>query len=240
MASDVLYEYESILMGKQKIFLLSFSEQTPDKRKAFKEVWQYAIGKILRWTPEDALQNMDKTVMNKLKLDRTLKCIGVNANSRLDFREILSYVYPGRITNSMEERTREEFERVLKIGKWQYLDDPELSRFHKGFFSGEDGAERAAVCLNLAVDLYLGDMSMRDRYEFFADKDRSVPFITKLKLYPVMKNFYENPLDFYHYSIPIEQKDMMVYYEMRIREAAESAAKKLGIIKRVRNTKKSS
>ncbi|MGN0241425.1 MAG: hypothetical protein ACI4CS_07040 [Candidatus Weimeria sp.] len=227
MDNDILYEYESILMGKQKIFLLSFSEHTPDKKKAFQVVWRYALEKILKWTPEDALVNIDRNIMNKLKLDRTLKCVGINTNGRLDFREILSYVYPERISNSIEEQTKNEVERVLKLGKWSYIKDPELGKFHKGFFSGEDGAKKAAVAINMVTEIYLSDLSPEDRYRFFADREKAEAFITEMKLAPVMKNFYEDPLDYYHYSLPIDRKDMMLYYEYRVHEAVKKAAEKI-------------
>lgn len=221
MSNDVLYEYESILLGKQKIFLLSFDDQTPEKHAAFRAVWQYAIEKILKWTPEEALINMDKAIMEDLKLDRTLKCIGLNPSGRFDFRQVLSYVYPERIKDSLEIRTKEEMKRVLKLGEWKYMEDPELGKFHKGFFSGEDGIKKAAIALNLVTNLFLCDLDSKERYDFFADRKKAMRFISQAKLLPVMKGFYDDPLDFYHFSIPMDEKDQMVYYEDKIRSKAK-------------------
>lgn len=220
MDNDVLYEYEAILMGRQKIFLLSFSDKTTDKVAAFRIVWRYAITRILGWTPEDALVNLDRDVMEKLKLDRTLKCIGLNIKGRLDIRSILAIVFPERIKDSLEERTREEYERVLKVGRWQLKNDPELNKFHKGFFTDDRAPEKAAVCLNYAVSLYLPELGTDERYRFFADSQKALDFISSVKLAPALHAMYREPLDFYHYSLPNQEKDYLLYYDLKVRNAA--------------------
>lgn len=225
MGNDVLYEYESILMGKQKIFLLSFAEQTLSNQEALRTVWRFAIEHILRWTPEDALINLNQDILKKLKLDRTLKCIGINPSGRYDFRQILSFVYPGRIIDSTEIRVKDEVFRVLKIGQWETIKDPERGRFHKGFFSGEDGLKKAGIALNIVTELYLSSLSEKDKYRFFFNEKKALSFIKEVKLLPVMKNFYEFPLDYYYYSLPTSEKNPLLYFEYKIREEVLHAQK---------------
>lgn len=231
MGNDTLYEYEQVLMGKQKIFLISFSERTPDRTKAFITVWRYAILDILKWTPEDALVNLNRELIEKLKLDRTLKCVGMNLKGKLDIREILSIVFPGQISNDIRDRTREEYERVLHIGRWRYKEDSEIGRFHKGYFSDENGSVRAAVCLNYAVSLYMGDRSINERYHIFADSKKANRFLEEAKLSAVMRCFYKTPLEFFHYSLPKDEKNTATFTDLVIRNAVRKMpAKDIAVI----------
>ena len=73
---DVLYEYESILLGKKTAFSSYFFRDNADKneQKAL-YVLKFALRYYLKWTPQQICDHLDWKVLNCMKLESLMKYI---------------------------------------------------------------------------------------------------------------------------------------------------------------------
>ena len=72
--SSVVYEYEQILLGKNKAFVNSFDNDLPNE-KVIAYLWQYVIEELLHWTPQQAVSYMTMETVHQLHLQNTIKKI---------------------------------------------------------------------------------------------------------------------------------------------------------------------
>lgn len=222
MADDsaVIFEYENILMGKQKNFNCSFSGSVEKKRMAVGEIWRYAVLHILHWTPEMALKNMSVSLMNELLLDRTLSQIDSPfvRKKPIDFRYIFNIAFPKNIHFDVFNETLDSYTHVLHIEKYSHVKDDLPYHFPRNFFTDEQGAQRASICLNYAVNRFIGDLTYIERYELFADKSKAGKFLSRAMLSSVSRIMYDCPLDYYHYSLPEDERDYLLYYNLKLKD----------------------
>lgn len=219
--SLILFEYEDVLMGKRRNFDVSFSGTLEERRKAAGVIWRYAIEKLLRWNPEQALIYLNQDLIKKLKLNLTYPKIDYKYSTSkfFDLRFILQYAFPERIKYDLEEDARSEYERVAKLGAWE--NDKESYKFHKNYFSGTDGIKRAAVVLMYAISLDMGNLSDLDIYElyhFFANKRKATLWLTKMEIESNVKSLYATPLEYLHYSLPKEVSNTIFFINEYFRE----------------------
>jgi len=201
----IIFEYEDVLMGKRKNFEVAFTDSVEENRKTAGIIWRYAIEKLLRWTPEQALIYLTQDIVKSLKLNLTYCRIKYEYSTKkfFDFRFILQYAFPGIIKYDLEENARSEYERVAKIGKWE--NDKETYKFHKNFFSGREGLKRAAVVLKYALSLDLAELSTYELYRFFGNKRKATLWLTKREIEINIKSLYKTPLEYLHYSLPRDE-----------------------------------
>ena len=79
-----IYEYEKKLCGNgdkkySYVFAPGLSEEV--KKKQFIAIWKYLIENILEYTPYDALNYFDKSVLQQYSLLSTLSEVGIDINS---------------------------------------------------------------------------------------------------------------------------------------------------------------
>jgi len=236
--STVIFEYENILMGKQRNFNCSFSGSAEKRRQAVAEIWQYAVLHILHWTPEMALKNMTVSLMNSLYLDRTLTQIDSPfvRKKPINFRYIFSIAFPKQIRFDIFNETIDAYNRVLHVEKYSHMEEQQPYHFPKYFFTDENGAKRASICLNYAVNRFLGDMPVSERYVFFSDSTNANAFLKQAMIDSVGRHMYDAPLDFYHFSLPEDERDYLLYYSLKLWNIFR--AKERDLCRRMKKTKK--
>ena len=178
----------------------------------FREIWTYVIENVLQWTPEDALKYMTMDVIKTMKLDKTLSCIDCSEKDYFySARKFLSYVYPDTIKYSLTAETIEVYNRITKTGL--YKDDENITRIPKSMFNRDENGEgriRAYILMNYVCNIYLGDLSLKDKYEFFASR-KARNWIVSKNLEQALKGF-NKPLDYFHESMEYSNNGSNLYY----------------------------
>lgn len=209
---EIIYEYEQILLGRKQKYIYSFVGADTQKERAAGIILNYAITKILRWTPEMAKANLTFTIIKDLQLEPVIKNLGIKAKKldSLCVQKILSAAFPDDVHFNFDKQTIEIYKQLIGL-------DPEnsLSECPKGFFSDEDGLRRAAVCLIYAISISLYSKTARELYDFFASSECE-SWLDKMKLANNAKRLYDSPLDYFHYSIPIKNRNYIYYYNDKI------------------------
>ena len=209
-----IYEYEEILLGQKLNFTCSFKGDKHGNEVEVGNIWRYAITKLLKWTPQEAVKYLTKDIIKELYLDKTY--VGINFDETKsfinDYRFILQYAFPDEIKYDFYQETITEYEKVAKIGI--FANEKKNHKYQKKFFIDNNGFRRARIILNHVVNLYLSDMSTEELYVFFNSfkakkwcKDHSLELPIKLLYQNNILDFfhesYENNNDFYYYNIKI-------------------------------------
>lgn len=205
---EIVYEYEQILLGKKQKYISSFIGTDIQKKDAAGTILYYAINNILHWDPETAKANLTGEIIKELKLETVLKILEL-PYTKLDIftvQKILELAFPGNVKYSFSRQTIDIYTQVLNIDGQSHI--PE---FPKGFFSGEDGLRRASICLMYAVSATLYDKTLRQLYDFFASPACN-KWLRKMRLAGNIKKLYDDPLEYFHYSLPIKQRNYIYFY----------------------------
>lgn len=206
----IIYEYEQVLLGNpyKTIFqgtLLS------EKRKVGGVIIRYAIEHLLHWDPNYALTELNKDVEDSLGLRdvyRTMK-IDCSENNYFNRKEVLQYAFPEKIKYSLQEEAINEYKRKMKIDEYQF--DTSAAKFHKNFFKGYEGSERASAILNYAIRNFLGNINTYDLYHFFGNRKCAVKWMEENGIEVDSFPGYDTPLDLLHYSLRGDDVSDLMY-----------------------------
>lgn len=207
-----IYEYENILMKKTKSFSCSFKGTFQENCTEVGVIWRYAVTRLLKWTPQQALKYLTADIVNMLRLDKTFPAINYNPKRDYaqDYRFVLQYAFPGIITFNKTDETISEYERFAKIGVW--ANDKEQYRCPKNFFLNNEGIARASILFNYVISLYLGDMTIEELYAFFANTKKSKKWLKEKQLDIPLDVIYTDPLEYLHFSLPADSRDELLFY----------------------------
>ncbi len=223
-----IFEYEQVLLGIRDGFVCSFKGTTSGNQKEVGNIWRYAVTKLLKWTPEQAVKNMTWEIVKLLRLDLTFSGINFNADSSYisDYRFVLQYAFPDQIVFDLKEQSILAYEKAAKEGI--YADDKSVTRLPKNFFIDEFGHERAGFILNYLLNKYMiGSMSIREIYDAFANKSYITKWLREKKFESPLRYLYSSPLEFLHYSLPPQQRDEMYYYTKVLEQKYKNRVKEL-------------
>lgn len=209
----ILYEYEQILVGNAKDFKVSFNTagSTEIKKKIVAVVWRYAIEKILKWTPLEALELLNIDIIKSLKLNVAMRHIDlkVDAKSNYSLRQLLNVVYPNEISYNFEDEAISEFKRINQLD--EYSEVAPRRGFNTGFFAGADGRKRASIILRYAINMYFGDKPVYDCYKFFAKGSDGRKFMRQNKISGILTACNVEPLVCMHNALPPERQNEVFY-----------------------------
>ncbi|MBP3784572.1 MAG: hypothetical protein J6I68_15105 [Butyrivibrio sp.] len=225
-ASTNIFEYEELLMGQRTRFEASFKGTPAENKKEVGHIWRYAIEELLGWTAEEALKNLDSNIVKALMLNTTFAGLGYEPKKTYisDYRFILQYAFPESIKYDFVAETIAEYEHVAGLGMWQ--NDPEKYKYAKNFFSDENGISRGNILLRHIVNLYLGDMSLKEKYMFFSqDSAKAKKWIRNHYLDAPLKT-YSSPLDYFHNALPPGERSDLLYNACQFRFPYEPPIKR--------------
>lgn len=213
-----VYEYEQILLGKEKKYIFSFKGTYEENLIEAGNIWRYAITHLLKWTPAQAETHLTGEIVHKLKLDSVYKKIPIDPTKAFwsDYRFILQYAFPGEVVYSLRGETLTEYFKVCKMGRFVNDKSVENTRLPKMFFMDENGEKRARILLGYCINTYLSDMTCEELYSFFADKKEISKWLKQKNLFVPMQLIYGNPLDYLHETLPYIKKDDFLYYSNKL------------------------
>ncbi len=207
-----IYEYEEILLGQRSIFESSLKGNSAEKSVEAGNIWRYAVDKLLGWSAQDAVVCMTDEIATMLCLDRTFEKMDIRPSNAYatDYKPILACAYPDQVFPSEKEQIVEEYQHVARIGRYSHEISP--YKYPKKFFIGENGIKRASILLDYAIKRYLKDsMDTEALYDFFSSGQDVRKWLSDVKLAVPLKITYQTPLDYFHYSIPNDEKDEFLY-----------------------------
>ena len=208
-----IYEYEQVLLGNREGFVCSFKGTASGNKKEVGNIWRYAVTKLLKWTPEQAVKNLTPEIVKMLHLDLTFSGLDFNAESSFitDYRFVLQYAFPDRITFNLRDQAILAYERAAKEGRFK--NNKTAQRLPKNFFTDEFGKDRSSFVLNYLLDKYMfGSMTLKEIYDAFANKTYIMKWLREKHFDHPMRYIYNNTLEFLHYSLPAEKRDDLYYY----------------------------
>lgn len=167
---------------------------------------RYAIENILHYTPREAARLLTVSMLDKLKLKKTIdEQIIMPAGFTQDdyIRFLLNKCYPKIVYFNFKDYVINIYDDVLNKNK-------KIS-FPKRFFKEEhDGRKCAMVCLIHLISRYYAPKmnSIQDIYEYFSDNEKMIKEMKKYKLYkPFVDLFGGDALLFLHSSLASTQRD---------------------------------
>lgn len=201
---ELIREYTEILIGKRKTVASFYSEgKVMPKEKVAVVVLKYAIEKLLHWSPDTAMDWLNRSVIKQLKLESFIKMISFpsDLDPKADYWYAVYKVYPDIIPVDVRSLTIRVYEQVLR-GKRE--------KFPLHFFDGIDGQYRAAICLNHAVQKELEFKNLNEYYSFFADS-KGETFVRDMHLAGVCKETFSDVLEFAHHALHPDQRNEFLY-----------------------------
>ena len=216
---SVIYLYNNVLMtNNYKYFTQLTEDKSASKEEIFGIIWRYAIGYVLDWDPRDAAVNFNSDILEKMKLSWTFEYAGINYNSRryFNFRLPMSIAYPDSVRYSLTDEVNDFTDKALCIGNYSGCSDKYT--YPKGYFLGAIGLKRVNLAVKHVIGVYLGNMSNRELYEFFADTKKAKKWLINKRLWIHVKSYYESPLKCLHDSLTGDKKSELYYQNILIRE----------------------
>lgn len=188
---DIFYEYERVLLGRRKNYASEIfsGNSAAGKEEIALHFFRCVMEKYFGWTPEEAYHNLNKEIMDKMRLTPLLRFIRFppEFDPSNDCFYIVAKAYPDKFHVDEVKQTRIIYDRVLS-GK--------ISRFPKGFFENRGGYMRALFCLQYAIGEFTAFQTPEEMYKYFAY--HGVIFLRKYKLWDAFRmNFRgRHPLDY--------------------------------------------
>ena len=205
MSRDVIYEYELLLLGKNKTFpTFYFQASDAQNERVALSVFRYAFDTYLRWTPEQLRFNLTYDIVSMLRLTPLLKYIiyPPEADRSKDMYPIVSKLYPNRFRESARDVVYRVYGKILR---------GEREKFPKEFFNGTEGKIKALFCFQYMLNNLPPFDSTQEMYKTFSGPSGS-DLLRKYKLYAVCSGIFECPLDYLHASLPKAQKNDYYYH----------------------------
>lgn len=219
----MLEDYEKHLRLKKKLPKTYFSrpKDMPEEEHLYNIkqrviiLFQFFFEKIMEWTPQDALNNLNEDAIQRAMLTNAYaaivkeKKIYIPPFKKSDYFYLVKLCYPNEIHFGKQELAILRFKSVIEAGK----------SFPKGYFEEADGADNARIILQYA--LATSDIrfkNIEDLYAYFATSKTANSFLAKNKLTNACNNNFATPLEYMHLSLAPQQRDHFLYNYHAINE----------------------
>lgn len=196
--------YENMMLGKQKL-MLSGTDQ--EKEKAALDIFRYVIEDLLGWTPEEAKDCLNKEIAQKMHLDtliqRYIHC-PKDIQKDADYDYFVAMAFPHEVTHNEREGLIAMYNRILR---------GERERYPKHYFNGDHGRYKASLLLMYVIDknLPVNEKRISDLYALFADRKKINKKLKEWKLDDAPSAQFSSPLEYLHYSLPIDLANDFLY-----------------------------
>lgn len=207
------YVYDQLMYGNgdslgNAFFKTKRASAYVNETRALK-IMKYAVEEYLRWMPEEAYEKLNRTVVSDMNLNGIMRHIifPIELDSKDYYRYIVSRLYPEQYPYQIEDSIICYYKRILS---------GEVSGFKNGFFVGEDGNQRARICLQYVLFHVCRERfnSVEAMYRYFA-KSGSSKFFKEYKLFFGFRDQFEFPLDFLYFSLPAVLRNEYQYVILR-------------------------
>ena len=174
--------YDDFLTGKRKTLIgILFEGQKPGGMNEIYalEILRYAIEKIMRWTPRDACNFINRQTMEKLKLDYI--CNYIQREKEVlpeDYKYYIYKAYPNEVNYSIKDTMNDIYKRVLN----------EHKQFPRDFFLSIDGFNRYCYCFKYLLENFTTFKDVYDIYSYF-NSSESKDLLEKYRLASAIKMY---------------------------------------------------
>lgn len=202
--NELIREYTEVLVGKRKRIASFYSNGIAmATEKVAITILKYAFEHLLHWSPDTALEWFNRDIAKQLKLEVYVKMFEfpMELDPRIDYWYAVYKVYPDYIPIDTRSLTIRVYEQLLQQKR---------ERFPVRFFSGIDGQNKAAICLNYAVNKYLTFVNLNEYYAFFAGS-KGVNFVKEVRLTSVCKETFADVLEYANYALHQDQRNEFLY-----------------------------
>lgn len=168
-------------------------------------ILQYAFKDLLGWDAEICKKAISQEVIDMMKLTNIQQYLDVpiEYNGAVDPVFYASLIYPERVFFDREQLAIDIYEDVLNE---RIFNDRKRS-YPKKFFQGQDGKDRACLCLIHALQKQ-SFHNFDEVYSLLADPSKKFLIASKLLL---ADSEFETPLDYLHDSLSDDDKDDFLY-----------------------------
>lgn len=212
---NAVLDYEEFMRtgaADKKISIVYFRGSEKLNHERAVHIMRYIFINILHWTPEDVLNKASKKMIADLQLTIPY--------SKLIFPKELSkkrdYYYMAKL---LFPETVHSFSRTdITIHLYQQVLSKKTT-FPAGYFADpREGLFKAAVCLRYRLSHEVKFSSVEDMYNFFADSKEAMKYLKSVKLDKPCLQFFDTPLDYMDYSIPKQQADSLLYFNLKFHQ----------------------
>jgi len=174
---NILIDYEDSLIGRTPYVdpsnFYGPNAGSANERLALLCI-RFAIEKILKWTPDDAVKYFDSYIIRQMKLDKLVSYIDFPIEVEYgNPRYILSLLYPRKVR--MTQRSMAE--SMIKT----VLNSTEGKQFPREYFVGGIGFQRYCYCLKYLFDTSCPCDTLDDMYEYM-DSPAGKAFLGRCRL----------------------------------------------------------
>lgn len=202
---ELMFEYDELLLGNRNGLSQGYfaNGEMASEQNAL-ELMRYAFETYLQWTPFELCDWLSWDVLELLKLKPIVRFVRfpLELNPERDLFYIACKLYPRTIHFSEADLTLAVYKKMLS---------GEIKKYPKEFFSGAEGMNRAAACLVYAIEQFMPVDNVYDLYAAFG-KSSINRFLRKQKLMMVCNDLFGDPLDFLHFTLPKQQKQLGMYF----------------------------
>lgn len=211
LEQELAKEYENILLGKKKNYSSAFftANAKESSQKNALIVMKYVFEKFLNWTPKDVEKCLTWDIISLMKIDALVKHIQFpgELNPKTDLWYIAHLLYPKAVPFNGIKKTLYIYKSIL---------DKKLYRYPKNFWDGQEGLDRAKLCLRYALQNVLIFHDMEDVYSSFSKN--GLKLIKEIHLMIPFELFYDSPIDYLHDALNSRQQDEFLYHYYKFRE----------------------
>lgn len=202
---EMIQEYENIILGNQKSYsYYYFTDNQKINQDIALEAFRYAFEKILHYDPETLRERISIDLLKKMKLYSLYTRFIVFPSElakQKDVWYLCNLLYPHKYPNGLKENTIQMYTNLM---------NGYIKKFPKHVFDGNEGKIKACICLQYAINHYLSFNSVDELYDFFS-QEHIIQFLHRVKLDAICSVNYTYPIDFLHDSLPMVQRNEVLY-----------------------------
>ena len=219
--TTAVLDYEEFLRtgaADKKISLVYFRGTDQLNHERAVHILRYVFVEILHWRPEDVLNKASKKMITDLQLTIPY--------SKLIYPPEMSkkrdYYYMAKLLFPNEIHSFKPIDIIIHL--YQQVLSKKVN-FPTDYFSGNarNGKYRASVCLRFMLSHEMKFRSVEEMYEFFADQKTAMKYLQEIKLKKPCELFFDSALDYMDYSIPREQSDSLLYFNLKFHQVFDKS-----------------
>lgn len=219
--ANAVLDYEEFMRTgasdkKMSIVYFKGSDQLNHDRAV--HILRYIFIKILHWTPEDVLNRASKRTISDLQLTIPYSKLifPKEMSKKRDYYYMAKLLFPEEIHSfSKADITIHLYQQVLA----------RQTNFPAGYFNDpKEGLYKASMCLRYKLSHDVMFRNIEGMYDFFADKKKAAKYLHESRLEKPCDLFFEgSALDYMDYSIPKQQADSLLYFNLKFHQVFDTS-----------------
>lgn len=185
---EIYRDYDDVMVGKSKKINPKYFASSPEvNQKRALAIYRYAFDVYLGIHPDNLENVLDKKflkMLNLAPLEQYITFPMEYAHEKIHY--IILLLYHRETIGSLAARTRFFYHSVLTNKSRRFPDD---------YFLGDEGIDKALICLRYMIETQFGNADMEFLYKTFSS-DGITSLLKKWRLYSVCGKIFGTPLDY--------------------------------------------